>query len=84
MRERVENICSKRFSTCEGSPVPSKTLVKGTESGLQPAETSTVVVRTPASEGSTDNDSSDGQFKDEDYTFIYEEAQSIPREWRQG
>jgi len=44
----MENVRSKRFSTREASPVPSETLVQGTESSLQPAKTSTVVVRTPA------------------------------------
>ena len=43
----MEKIRSKRFSTRDASPVPSETLVQGTESSLQPAKTSTVVVRTP-------------------------------------
>ena len=42
---------------------------QGTESSLQPAGTSTVVVRTPASEGSTNNDSSDEQSEDKDYAL---------------
>ena len=56
----MANIHSKRFSTREASPVPSETLVQGTESSLQPAKTSTVVVRTPAHDPqcSSVNDSS--------------------------
>ena len=50
MRERMKKLCSKRFSTHEASSLPSETLVQGTESSVQLAETSTVVVTTPASE----------------------------------
>ena len=42
---------SKRFSIHEASPLPSETLVQGTESSVQPAETSTVVVTTAGSKG---------------------------------
>ena len=42
---------SKKFSIHEASPLPSETLVQGTESSVQPAETSTVVVTTAGSKG---------------------------------
>ena len=47
---------------------------------MLPAETSTVVVATPISECSTENDSSDEHSDDEDFAFTCEEAQSILRE----
>ena len=48
---------------------------------MQPPETSTVVLVTPISGGSTENDSSDKHSEDEDFAFTCEEAQSILREW---
>ena len=48
---------------------------------MQPPETSTVVVSTPISAGSTENYSSDKHSEDEDFAFTCEEAQSILREW---
>ena len=46
---------------------------------MQPA--ATVVVATPISAGSTENDSSDEHSEDEDFTSTCEEALSILREW---
>ena len=59
MRERMEKLRSKKGSTHETSPLPSETLIQSTESSVQSAETSTVVVATPISEGSMENGSSD-------------------------
>ena len=47
---------------------------------MLPAETSIVVVATPISECSTENNSSDEHSEDEDFAFTSEEAQSILRE----